>query len=74
MMSMPMLDRANDLLERADKLDDAGLLGQGAQLGEHVERAGHGLVDAGVLDRVPLALERDMRLGPQRVHDLDLLL
>ena len=31
-------------------------------------------VDAGVLDRVPLALERDMRLGPQRVHDLDLLL
>ena len=31
MMSMPMLDRANDLLERADKLDDAGLLGQGAQ-------------------------------------------
>jgi DNA invertase Pin-like site-specific DNA recombinase len=27
-----------------------------------------------VLDRVPLALERDMRLGPQRVHDLDLLL
>src|ERR1700730_9302458 len=31
-------------------------------------------VDGGVLDRVPLALERDMRLGPQRVHDLDLLL
>ena len=31
-------------------------------------------VDAGVLARVPLALERDMRLGPQRVHDLDLLL
>jgi hypothetical protein len=23
---------------------------------------------AGVLDRVPLALERDTRLGPQRVH------
>src|ERR1700720_2499583 len=46
MMSMPMLDRANDLLERADKLDDAGLLGQGAQLAEHVERAGHGLMPA----------------------------
>jgi hypothetical protein len=45
-MSMPMLDRANDLLERADKLDDAGLLGQGAQLAEHVERAGHGLMPA----------------------------
>src|SRR5215471_6223251 len=30
-------------------------------------------VDAGVLDRVPLAFERDMRLRPQLPHDRDLL-
>src|SRR5207302_3102011 len=30
-------------------------------------------VDAGILDRVPLALEADVRLGPERPHDLDLL-
>src|SRR5205085_1250321 len=30
-------------------------------------------VDAGVVDRVPAALEDDMRLGPQRLHEFDLL-
>ena len=31
-------------------------------------------IDAGILDGVPLALEGHVRLGPQRLHDLDLLL
>src|SRR5262245_61663953 len=31
-------------------------------------------IDAGVIDRVPLALVGDVRLRPQRVHDGDLLL
>src|SRR6516225_5278130 len=39
----------------------------------HLARSGP-RVDAGVLDRVPPALEVDMRLGPQRLHDLHLLL
>src|SRR5215469_4933440 len=30
-------------------------------------------VDAGILDRVPSSLEAHMRLGPQLLHDLDLL-
>src|SRR5438067_3237888 len=85
-----------------------GLLGQTAQLPEHVERAlvrrigvrhpavaelGDALqgalvmpaepdrhlagsrarVDAGIVDRVPFALEGNMRLRPQLLHDLDLL-
>src|SRR5579885_2630768 len=31
-------------------------------------------VDASIIDRVPAALERDVRLRPQRLHDLHLLL
>src|SRR3954454_14470280 len=30
-------------------------------------------VDAGIVNRVPLAFDADMRLGPQLLHDLDLL-
>src|SRR5262245_12593608 len=30
-------------------------------------------IDPGVLDRVPLSLEADVRLGPKPEHDLDLL-
>ena len=37
-------------------------------------RRGGQRVDAGILDRVVLAGEGDVRLGPQRLHDLDLLL
>ena len=39
----------------------------------HLAR-GRPRVDAGVLDRVPFALEAHMRLGPQPLHDLNLLL
>src|SRR5205823_2064123 len=39
----------------------------------HLAR-GRARVDPGILDRVPLPLERDMRLLPQRPHEFDLLL
>src|ERR1700736_6055387 len=39
----------------------------------HLAR-GRPRVDPGVLDRVPAAREAHMRLGPQLLHDLDLLL
>src|ERR1700730_19428 len=39
----------------------------------HLARGGT-RVDAGVLDRMPLALVGDMRLGPQLLHNLHLLL
>src|ERR1700730_14253351 len=38
----------------------------------HLAR-GRPRVDAGVIDRVPPPLEAHMRLGPQLLHDLDLL-
>ena len=39
----------------------------------HLAR-GRSRVDPGILDRVPLAFEGDMRLLPQRPHEFDLLL
>ena len=50
-----------------------GALVMPAEPHRHLAR-GRPRVDAGIVDRVPAALEADMRLGPQRLHDLHLLL